>query len=712
MRRPSPLRSSQKRKPVMVWLEFQDCAGNTESMLRSPHPTIEDIVLETLSLEYHETIMAGYGKHAEAALKRVVDEEKGKYLVVVEGAIPTADDGIYCTIGGRTALDIAREVCGSAAATIAVGACAWDGGLVRSNPNPTGAVGLHEAVPGISIVNLPGCPHNSVNTAAVLVHYLTFGVLPALDPRGPAAVRLRPADPRSVRAPRALRRRALCADLGRRRPSQGLVPLQNGMQGSGGQLQLPDGALEWRDQLAGEVRSRLHRLRFLALLGYEITLLRDGCRIRPGLAWMSPQAKSAGPLSPVLQRRRLPTRSDTWFAIISTPATETVLPPKKPRPKSRRRRCTEMARVVIDPVTRIEGHLRIETEVNGGRVTDAWSSGTMFRGIELILRGRDPREAWIWAQRICGVCTTVHALASVRAVENALGIEIPDNARLVRNIIAGSQNVQDHVIHFYHLHALDWVDVTLALKADPAKTSQLAQSISEWPKSSATYFKGVQDRVKALVASRQLSLFSSGDWGHPAYQLPPEANLLAVAHYIEALDMQRDFIRIHAVLGGKNPHLQTYLVGGMSTAIDGNEPEAVINPERITLFNELAARAKTFVQQVYIPDVLAIASFYKEWFGYGEGLGNFMAYGDFPSGSINDPSDFFFPRGVILGRDLATVHPVDPGKIAEYVTHSWYEYSVGDQASRRPAEGETTSEVLRAETALPRPRHRRRSTPG
>jgi hydrogenase large subunit len=348
-----------------------------------------------------------------------------------------------------------------------------------------------------------------------------------------------------------------------------------------------------------------------------------------------------------------------------------------------------MSRVVIDPVTRIEGHLRIETEVNGGRVTDAWSSGTMFRGIELILRGRDPREAWIWAQRICGVCTTVHALASVRAVENALGIQIPDNARLVRNLIAGSQNVQDHVVHFYHLHALDWVDVTLALKADPAKTSQLVQSISEWPKSSATYFKGVQDRVKALVASRQLSLFSSGDWGHPAYQLPPEANLLAVAHYIEALDMQRDFIRIHAVLGGKNPHLQTYLVGGMSTAIDSTEPEAVINPERITLFQELVTRAQTFVNQVYIPDVLAIAGFYKEWFGYGEGLGNFMAYGDLPAGGINDSARFFFPRGVILGRDLSTVHPLDPAKIAEYVSHSYYDYSVGDQASLPPARGET-----------------------
>ncbi len=173
---------STKRKPTLVWLEFQDCAGNTESMLRSPHPAIEDIVLEAVSLEYHETIMAGYGKHAEAALRRVVNEEKGKYLVIVEGAIPTADDGIYCTINGRTALSIAQEVCGGAAAVIAVGACAWDGGLVRSKPNPTGAVGLQEAVPGVNVVNLPGCPHNSVNTAAVLVHYLTFGELPALDP--------------------------------------------------------------------------------------------------------------------------------------------------------------------------------------------------------------------------------------------------------------------------------------------------------------------------------------------------------------------------------------------------------------------------------------------------------------------------------------------------------------------------------------------------
>ena len=346
-----------------------------------------------------------------------------------------------------------------------------------------------------------------------------------------------------------------------------------------------------------------------------------------------------------------------------------------------------MARLVIDPVTRIEGHLRIEAQLDGGKVSDAWSAGTMFRGIELILQGRDPREAWIWAQRICGVCTVVHALASVRAVENALGIEVPDNARIVRNIIAGSQLVQDHVVHFYHLHALDWVDVASALKADPAKTSSIAQSISDYDKSSTTYFRAVQQRVKGVVDSGQLSLFASGYWGHPAYTLPPEVNLLAVAHYLDALGWQKDFIRIHAALGGKNPHPQTFLVGGMTTAMDPNEPFAVINPEQITFLRELVRGARKFVEQVYVPDVLAIAPLYKDWFTRGEGLGNFLSYGDYSSGNEKDPSTFLFPRGAIFGRDLTKVFPVDPAKITESVSHSWYEYSNGE--AKHPYEGET-----------------------
>jgi Ni,Fe-hydrogenase I large subunit len=348
-----------------------------------------------------------------------------------------------------------------------------------------------------------------------------------------------------------------------------------------------------------------------------------------------------------------------------------------------------MARIVVDPVTRIEGHLRIEAQVDGGQVSDAWSSGTMFRGIELILRGRDPREAWIWAQRICGVCTMVHALASVNAVEDALAIEVPNNARLIRNIIAATQTIQDHVVHFYHLHALDWVDVVSALKADPSKTSDLAQSISEWPLSSTKYFKGIQDRVAALVASKQLSLFGSGYWGHPAYRLPPEANLMAVAHYLEALRFQKEFIRIHAVLGGKNPHLQTFLVGGMATSLDPNEPGATVNMERIDFLLQVAKSAAPFVNQVYIPDVLAVASFYRDWFERGEGLGNFMCYGAYPQGSIHDPAAFFLPRGIVLDRDLSKVHPVDPENITEYVAHSWYEYSEGNQVARHPYEGET-----------------------
>jgi Ni,Fe-hydrogenase I large subunit len=349
-----------------------------------------------------------------------------------------------------------------------------------------------------------------------------------------------------------------------------------------------------------------------------------------------------------------------------------------------------MARLVIDPVTRIEGHLRIEAQLDGGKVSDAWSSGTMFRGMEIILQGRDPREAWIWAQRICGVCTMVHALASVRAVENALGIEVPENARIVRDLIAGSQMVQDHVVHFYHLHALDWVDVASALKADPVKTSQIAQSISDYEKSSATYFRGIQQRVKAVVDSGQLSLFASGYWGHPAYLLPPEMNLLAVAHYLEALAWQKDFIRIHAALGGKNPHPQTFLVGGMTTTLDPNEPFAVINPERITFLQELLKGARKFVEQVYIPDVLAVAPFYKDWFTRGEGLGNFLSYGDYASANGDDPKTFLFPRGVVLGRDLTSVHPVDPSKITEFVSHSWYDYSTGDANGIHPSVGETS----------------------
>lgn len=342
-----------------------------------------------------------------------------------------------------------------------------------------------------------------------------------------------------------------------------------------------------------------------------------------------------------------------------------------------------MAKIAIDPITRIEGHLRVEVEVNDGKVTDAWASSTMWRGIETILKGRDPRGAWLITQRICGVCTMVHALASVRAVENALGVKIPENARLLRNLIAGMQFVQDHVIHFYHLHALDWVDIVNALQADPEATAQLAQSTSDWPLSSPVYFKGVKNRLQAFVDTGQLGPFANAYWGHPAYKLPPEANLMAVAHYLEALDWQREVIKAHAVLGSKNPHLQTFLMGGMSTPVDPDS-HAAINADKIALLKSLFAQAKQFVMQVYLPDVLAVAPFYLDWAGYGENVGNFLTYGEFP-----DTADqLWFPQGVILGRDLSRVLPVDQEKIKEYVTHSWYSYD-DNQASRHPWEGET-----------------------
>jgi Ni,Fe-hydrogenase I large subunit len=342
-----------------------------------------------------------------------------------------------------------------------------------------------------------------------------------------------------------------------------------------------------------------------------------------------------------------------------------------------------MAKIVVDPITRIEGHLRIQAEVNGGVITDAWSSSTMYRGIEKILQGRDPRDAWYFTQRFCGVCTTVHAIASVRSVENALNITVPFNAEMIRNLIIGTQLVQDHVIHFYHLHALDWVDITSGLKADPAKTAALAASISDWPLNSPTYFKEVQDKIKGFVGRGRLGPFANAYWGHPAYKLPPEANLMATAHYLEALDWQREIIKIHALLGSKNPHPQTFLVGGMAIPIDLNSQNA-LNADKLAEISQLITKAKAFVEKVYIPDLLAVASFYKEWAGIGAGIGNYMSYGEYPLAAGG--KKLWLPPGIILNRDLSKVHPVDQQKIAEYVDHSWYE---GGGKGLHPWEGST-----------------------
>jgi hydrogenase large subunit len=364
--------------------------------------------------------------------------------------------------------------------------------------------------------------------------------------------------------------------------------------------------------------------------------------------------------------------------------------------------------VVVDPITRIEGHLRIEAETNSdGVITRASSAGTMVRGIEIILKGRDPRDAWAFAQRICGVCTLVHGIASVRAVEDALHYPIPPNAQLIRNLMIGAQFVHDHVMHFYHLHALDWVDVVAALKADPKRTSELAQSLSGYSRSSPGHFADVQKKIKGFVESGQLGIFANGYWGHPAYKLPAEANLMAVAHYLDALAWQRDVAKLHAIFGGKNPH-PNFLVGGSPAAISihpghegrgpgphsrGGQGATALNLSGLEEVKNIIAQMREFVDQVYVPDTLAIAGFYKDWFKQGEGIGNFMTYGDFPEKGMSDPASFMIPSGVILNRDLSKVHEIDlnaPDQIQEYVSHSWYDYSAGKDKGLHPYAGETT----------------------
>jgi hydrogenase large subunit len=363
--------------------------------------------------------------------------------------------------------------------------------------------------------------------------------------------------------------------------------------------------------------------------------------------------------------------------------------------------------VVVDPITRIEGHLRIEARTDAnGVITQASSAGTMVRGIEIILRGRDPRDAWAFAQRICGVCTLVHGLASVRSVEDALKYEIPVNAQLIRNLMIGAQYVHDHVMHFYHLHALDWVDVVSALKADPKRTSELAQSISSYAKSSPGYFSDMQKKVKNFVEAGQLGIFANGYWGHPAYKLPPEANLMALAHYLEALAWQRDVAQLHAIFGGKNPH-PNFLVGGVPSAISvhprhqgqgqgphyrGGAGATAVNVVGLQKVKSIIDSMRSFVDQVYVPDTLAIAGFYKDWGSQGEGVGNFLCYGDFPGLGTNDVNSFLLPRGVILNRDLSKIHEVDlnaENEIQEFVAHSWYDYSVGNDKGLHPYIGET-----------------------
>ena len=340
--------------------------------------------------------------------------------------------------------------------------------------------------------------------------------------------------------------------------------------------------------------------------------------------------------------------------------------------------------IIVDPITRIEGHLRIEAIIDDNNtIVDAYSSSTMFRGIETILKGRDPRDAGLLAMRICGVCTGTHYQRSIEAVENAFGVTIPKNARIVRNLLQGSLYVHDHVVHFYHLHALDWVDITSALKADPKLAEEEASKWSDKPWGVGVgELKAIQERLTKYVKQGRLGLFANAYWGNKHYKLSPEQNLIAVAHYLQALDMQREASKMMAIFGGKMPHPQSIVVGGVTCVQD------IQNPARIAEFKSLLNKFRNFIKRAYLPDVLMAGTVYADEAldGTGAGLKNYMSYGDFKL----DDTGFYkaaqlFPSGVVLNGDLSKLHPLDQSKITEDVSHAWYE---GD-SNLHPFEGET-----------------------
>ncbi len=344
-------------------------------------------------------------------------------------------------------------------------------------------------------------------------------------------------------------------------------------------------------------------------------------------------------------------------------------------------------RVTIDPVTRIEGHLRVDLEVSGNTVTSAWSSGTMWRGIETILQGRDPREAWIFTQRICGVCTTVHAIASVRSVENALGLEVPLNAQYIRNMLVLAHALHDHIVHFYHLCALDWVDVTKALEADPAAASRLAESISSWKHNSTKDLAAVKEKLAGFVAGGRLGIFANGYWGHPAMRLSPEVNLLAVSHYLQALEYQRKALQVVAVLGGKTPNIQNLAVGGVANAINLDDP-AALNMEKLYKVKDLLEDVAAFVQQVYFADAAVVGGLYAEWARYGAGVTDYLSVPELPLDTRG--TRFDMPGGTVIGGRARPIAGFADAYFRDGVTesseHSYYAHS---GAALHPWKGET-----------------------
>jgi hydrogenase large subunit len=351
-----------------------------------------------------------------------------------------------------------------------------------------------------------------------------------------------------------------------------------------------------------------------------------------------------------------------------------------------------VARITIDPITRIEGHLRIDCEVNNGKVSNAWSSGQMWRGIEIILQGRDPRDAWLFTQRICGVCTTVHAIVSVRAVENALDLEVPLNAQYIRNMIVAAHGIHDHIVHFYQLAALDWVDIVSALSASPEGAAKLGASLSDYRRNGLPEIRQIQEKLKAFVGSGQLGVFASGYWGHPAMKLPPEVNLLAATHYLQALEYQRIANRIVAILGSKTPHIQNLAVGGVANPINPDS-QSTLTLERLFAIKAEIDKLGEFVNQAMIPDVAAVGALYADWTRHGAGVTDYLSVPDLPLDTKG--TQFELPGGYVPKGDLSQFKPIASYRdayfrdgVKESVKHAWYQYK-GNDAARHPYEGQT-----------------------
>jgi len=325
-----------------------------------------------------------------------------------------------------------------------------------------------------------------------------------------------------------------------------------------------------------------------------------------------------------------------------------------------------MKKIIIDPVTRIEGHLRVEVMVDDtGTVQEAYASGQLFRGIETILKNRDPRDAGLMAGRICGVCTNSHFRAAVSCVEDAYALEVPKNAEIIRELIALALFIQDHVVHFYHLQSLDFVDVTKALEADPAQTVQAAQHYSDDPfRNSEAHYEDVQKKLQTFVNAGKLGPFSNAYWGHSAYRLSPEENLILLSHYLDALKFQTSISKAIAIFGGKTPHPQSIVVGGITSVMD------ILNPARVNDYLFIIKEAKEFIDRAYLPDMKLLVNAYRDEIkeGTGRANGNFISVNSFAfSGGT------LFESGVIFGHDLNNVKPFDPKKISEYVDRAWYE---------------------------------------